>query len=253
MPRKRFMFPLDSAPCSMYWIAGRLAALATVGLTEAPASLSVAGAGRCATACRSARGCRRSGRPLELKSGRPGFTARCAGRRSFLPYMRTLRPSVRRLTVTEVGDGRDAVAHLHTVAARHARSEAAAGRQFINEGAPRARREDQHRAIGVLAVTDGNDCGDAVAYLNAVAALLVAVAALPPSGAAHLDAVAARLVAVAALAPADAVHVNSLMNAAQVLAGKTSAGPSGRLLSRTGTTPGMPSATSTQSPPAWLL
>ncbi|GGS11692.1 hypothetical protein GCM10010284_51260 [Streptomyces rubiginosohelvolus] len=43
------------------------------------------------------------------------------------------------------------------------------------------------------------------------------------------------------------------MNALQAAAGTTSAGPVGFLLSRTGTTPGNPSATCTQLPPSWLL
>ncbi|GGS33952.1 hypothetical protein GCM10010221_35340 [Streptomyces parvus] len=43
------------------------------------------------------------------------------------------------------------------------------------------------------------------------------------------------------------------MNALQAAAGTTMARPVGFLLSRTGTTPGNPSATCTQSPPSWLL
>lgn len=43
------------------------------------------------------------------------------------------------------------------------------------------------------------------------------------------------------------------MNALQAAAGTTRAGPVGFLLSRTGTTPGNPSATCTQSPPSSLL
>lgn len=40
------------------------------------------------------------------------------------------------------------------------------------------------------------------------------------------------------------------MNAVQEVVGNAMAGPSGFLLSRTGTTPGNPSATSTQLPPS---
>ncbi len=43
------------------------------------------------------------------------------------------------------------------------------------------------------------------------------------------------------------------MNVLQAAAGTTRAGPVGVLLSRTGTTPGNPSATCTQLPPSWLL
>ena len=43
---------------------------------------------------------------------------------------------------------------------------------------------------------------------------------------------------------------NSPMNADQELSWKARAGPHGTLLSRTGTTPGNPSATSTQLPPS---
>lgn len=43
------------------------------------------------------------------------------------------------------------------------------------------------------------------------------------------------------------------MNALHAAAGRTRAGPVGFLLSRTGTTPGNPSATCTQSPPSSLL
>lgn len=45
-------------------------------------------------------------------------------------------------------------------------------------------------------------------------------------------------------------HFSPSTNADQDAAATNTTGPSGTLLSRTGTTPGNPSATSTQSPPS---
>src|SRR5690606_40365343 len=56
------------------------------------------------------------------------------------------------------------------------------GLQLAYEGGPGGCSEGEYGAVGCLAVTDGGEAGGSGGHLDAIAALLIAVAALVPSG-----------------------------------------------------------------------